>query len=53
MTPYVKPTGNAPVGSLDQQRVAKAIAILQGAGLMPAGLAPEAVVAFDVTPKAA
>jgi NitT/TauT family transport system substrate-binding protein len=53
MSPYVKPTGNAPIGYLDQQRVAKAIAILQGAGLMPAGLAPEAVVAFDVTPKAA
>jgi NitT/TauT family transport system substrate-binding protein len=53
MAPYVKPGGNAPIGYLDQQRVAKAIAILQGAGLMPAGLAPEAVVAFDVTPKAA
>jgi NitT/TauT family transport system substrate-binding protein len=54
MTPYVKPTGtNAPIGSLDQQRVARAIAILQGAGLMPAGLAPDAVVAFDLTPTSA
>jgi NitT/TauT family transport system substrate-binding protein len=53
MAPYVKPGGNAPIGALDQQRVAKAIAILQGAGLMPAGLAPDAVVAFDLTPKAA
>ena len=53
MTPYVKPTGaNAPIGTLDQQRVARAIAILQGAGLMPPGLAPDAVAAFDLTPKA-
>jgi NitT/TauT family transport system substrate-binding protein len=53
MAPYVKPTGNAPIGSFDQQRVARAIAILQGAGLMPAGLTPEAVVAFNLTPVAA
>lgn len=53
MTPYVKPAGNLPIGTLDKQRVAKAIAILQGAGLMPAGLTPESVVAFDLTPKAA
>ena len=52
MTPYVKPTGTAPIGSIDQQRVARAIAILQGAGLMPSGLAPDAVVDFALTPKA-
>jgi len=52
MTPYVKPTGNAPIGSFDQQRVARSIAILQGAGLMPAGLTPDAVVAFNLTPVA-
>jgi NitT/TauT family transport system substrate-binding protein len=52
MAPYVKPSGSAPIGSLDQQRVARAIAILQGAGLMPAGLTPDAVVAFNLTPKA-
>lgn len=53
MTPYVKATNGAPLGSFDQQRVARAIAILQGAGLIPAGLTPEAVVAFDLAPKAA
>lgn len=53
MTPYVKATDGAPLGSFDQQRVARAIAILQGAGLIPAGLTPEAVVAFDLAPKAA
>lgn len=52
MAPYVKPAGSAPIGTFDQQRVARAIAILQGAGLMPPGLAPDAVVAFDLTPKA-
>ena len=51
MTRYVKPTvTNAPIGALDQQRVARAIAILQGSGLIPSGLTPEAVVAFDLTP---
>jgi NitT/TauT family transport system substrate-binding protein len=54
MTPYVKPsTAGAVVGALDQQRVARAIAILQGAGLMPAGLAPDKVVAFDLVPGGA
>jgi len=50
MAPYVKPSAaNTPIGALDEQRVARAIAILQGAGLMPAGLKPQAVVAFDLT----
>ena len=54
MTPYVKPAAaGAPIGALDQQRVARAIAILQGAGLMPAGLAPDKVVALDLVPGAA
>jgi len=50
MTPYVAPSGGAPVGSFDQQRVARAIAILQGAGLIPSGLTPEALVAFGLSP---
>jgi len=53
MSPYVTPTGtNAPVGSFDQQKVARSIAILQGAGLMPPGLTPDQVVAFALTPTA-
>jgi NitT/TauT family transport system substrate-binding protein len=52
MTPYVKPsTAKAPFGGLDQQKVARAIAILQGAGLIPSGLTPDAVVKFDLTPS--
>ena len=51
MTPYVKPANaKAPFGGLDQQKVARAIAILQGAGLIPSGLTPDAVVKFDLTP---
>lgn len=53
MTPYVKATtSGAPIGSMDEQRVARAIAILQGSGLIPAGLTPDEAVAFNLTPKA-
>lgn len=40
-----------PVGALDNQRVARSIAILQGAGAIPAGLTPERVVSFDLVPR--
>jgi NitT/TauT family transport system substrate-binding protein len=51
MAPYVKPSAaTAPIGALNQQQVARAIAILQGAGLIPSGLTPDAVVNFDLTP---
>jgi len=50
MTPYV--TSGAGVGVMEQERVARAIATLQGAGLIPAGLTPDAVVDFSLTPKA-
>ncbi|MGI5212027.1 ABC transporter substrate-binding protein [Plantactinospora sp. CA-290183] len=52
MTPYVAPAGGAPIGSMDEQRVAKALAIMQGSGLVKEPLTPESVVAFDLTPKA-
>ncbi|MBE1491877.1 ABC transporter substrate-binding protein [Plantactinospora soyae] len=51
MTPYVKPAGGAPIGFMDEQRVARTIAILQGSGLMPAGLDPKGVVDFGFVPK--
>jgi NitT/TauT family transport system substrate-binding protein len=54
MAPYVKPAvASAPFGGLDQQQVARAIAILQGAGLIPSGLTPDAVVDFSLTPTTA
>jgi NitT/TauT family transport system substrate-binding protein len=53
MTPYMTSSGsNTPLGSINEQRVARAIAILQGGGLIPSGLTPEQVVDFNITPKA-
>jgi NitT/TauT family transport system substrate-binding protein len=52
MTPYVPAPSGAPLGSMDKARVAKALAILQGSGLIKTALTPEAVVDFDITPKA-
>jgi NitT/TauT family transport system substrate-binding protein len=51
MTPYVT-SGAGIFGAIDEQRVSRAIAILQGAGLIPAGLTADQVVDFDLTPKA-
>lgn len=42
----------AAIGTLDQQRVARSIAILQGAGAIPAGVTPEQIIDFELTPKA-
>ena len=50
MQPYVG-TGST-VGSLDSARVARAIATLQGSGLIGSGLTPDAVVDFKIAPKA-
>jgi NitT/TauT family transport system substrate-binding protein len=52
MKQYVVGTDSgAPVGSFDQSRVARAIASLQSLNLFPAGLTPDKVIAFDLTPK--
>jgi len=50
MKPYVAPPAGAPIGHLDQERVAKGIAILAGAGLMPTGLTPDKIVDFSFIP---
>jgi len=53
MAAYVRSSGaGAAVGALDSQRVARSIAILQGAGAIPAGVTPEQIVNFDLVPKA-
>jgi NitT/TauT family transport system substrate-binding protein len=53
MAAYVRSSGSgAAVGALDSQRVARCIALLQGAGAIPDGLTPEQVVNFDLVPKA-
>ena len=51
MAPYVKSGGSGGVGALDQNRVARNIAILQGAGTIPNSFQPEDVVSFDYLPK--
>ncbi len=45
--PYVTPANGAPIGHFDQARVERGIAVLQGAGLMPAGLTPDKIVDFS------
>jgi NitT/TauT family transport system substrate-binding protein len=52
MIPYVKSaSGGASVGALDDQRVARNIAIIQGAGLIPSVFEPNAVVSTEFLPK--
>ncbi|GAA4203732.1 hypothetical protein GCM10022220_13280 [Actinocatenispora rupis] len=50
MAPYVKSAGGAPYGALDDKRVARSIAILQGAGAIAPGLTPEKVASFSLAP---
>jgi NitT/TauT family transport system substrate-binding protein len=47
MKPYVTPANGAPIGHFDQARVERGLAVLQGAGLIPAGLTPDKVVDFS------
>jgi NitT/TauT family transport system substrate-binding protein len=52
MAPYVKSSGpSGQVGALDANRVARNIAILQGAGTIPTSFQPQDVVSFDFLPK--
>ncbi|GAA0933023.1 ABC transporter substrate-binding protein [Virgisporangium aurantiacum] len=51
MTPYTT-TGSGVFGDINKDKVNKAIAILQGAGLIKADLKAEDSVAFDMVPKA-
>ncbi|MGK5684138.1 ABC transporter substrate-binding protein [Actinoplanes sp. URMC 104] len=51
MVPYAKSAaGGTPVGALDPQRVARNIAILQGAGVISDVFDPQEVVAADLLP---
>jgi NitT/TauT family transport system substrate-binding protein len=52
MTPYTKPTSGAPLGSIDTQRAARAIALLESLNLIKAGVKPEDLVATDLIVKA-
>lgn len=48
MTPYVR-AGGATIGTLDTSQTARNIAILQGAGVIPAGLTPADVITIGLT----
>jgi NitT/TauT family transport system substrate-binding protein len=51
LKPYTIPGGGAPVGTLDETRIAKSIALLQGLGLMPGGLTPGDIMDTRFVPK--
>jgi NitT/TauT family transport system substrate-binding protein len=50
MAPYVRGSGG-PLGTLDQRRIERAIAILRDSGQVGAGLTPSQVVNFDLVPR--
>ncbi|MFB9543535.1 ABC transporter substrate-binding protein [Micromonospora sagamiensis] len=53
MAGYVRSSNSGTaIGALDSGRVAKSIAILQGAGALKQNIAPEQVVDFNLAPKA-
>jgi NitT/TauT family transport system substrate-binding protein len=52
MAAYVRSAGSgAAIGTVDAQRVARSIALLQGAGAIPAGMTPEKIIDFNLVPK--
>jgi NitT/TauT family transport system substrate-binding protein len=52
MKPYVPPAGGAPLGHIDPQQVARCLAALAKAQLMPAGLTPDKVADVSIVPGA-
>jgi NitT/TauT family transport system substrate-binding protein len=53
MVAYVRSAGSGEkLGTIDLQRVARSIAILEGAGQIPAGLTPDKIISEDLVPKA-
>jgi NitT/TauT family transport system substrate-binding protein len=53
MGSFVRSAGTGEkIGTIDTQRVARSIAILQGAGQLETPLTPEQIVSVDLTPKA-
>jgi len=50
MKPYVSSPNGAPLGHIDQERVARSIAVLAANGLMPSGLTPDKIVDFSFIP---
>ena len=52
MSSFVRSAGSGEkIGTIDTQRVARSIAILQGSGQIPAGMTPEQIISVDLLPK--
>jgi NitT/TauT family transport system substrate-binding protein len=52
MKKYVGSSGSGVrIGTLDKQRVARSIALMQGANAIPSGITPDRLVSFDLTPQ--
>jgi NitT/TauT family transport system substrate-binding protein len=52
MASFVRSAGSGEkIGLIDTQRVARSIAILQGAGQIPPGITPEQIISVDLVPK--
>ncbi|BCB86773.1 ABC transporter substrate-binding protein [Phytohabitans suffuscus] len=52
MASFVRSAGSGEkVGTIDTARVARSIAILQGAGQLPQGITPEQIISVDLLPK--
>ncbi|MDQ7903346.1 ABC transporter substrate-binding protein [Phytohabitans sp. ZYX-F-186] len=52
MASFVRSAGSGEkIGTIDTQRVARSIAILQGAGQLPQGITPEQIISVDLLPK--
>ncbi|MEV4724053.1 ABC transporter substrate-binding protein [Micromonospora humida] len=53
MAGYVRSSNSGTaIGTLDSDRVAKSIAILQGAGALKSNITPDQIINFDLVPKA-
>jgi len=53
MAAYVRPDrAGVPIGALEPQRVMRSIALLQAAGAVPAGITPDQLVSFNLSPGA-
>ncbi len=53
MAAYVRSSNSGTaIGTLDSDRVAKSIAILQGAGALKQNITPDQIIDFSLAPKA-
>jgi NitT/TauT family transport system substrate-binding protein len=51
LAPYVRPEAGKPMGWIDENRLAKSIALLESQGLIHASFMPSELVSFDLMPQ--